>query len=296
MRAFLVFLLFIAAAIWIRQDVVCRILNLCGDDANQTSLTDIERTNALVFMVDDSVVLLRKGLYDQFAFNKFGVTPILNENNEEFLIKVFAYLNANPKTDLTIVGKYISTEDTSSGIYENLGLARAAAVRTWFTNKGLSESRIRFDSQVDDNALSNPLSFSAKINSRPDEYNSEVKPQYTFTNMTFSEITFATNSDEFFPNSAFEVYMDSVKTYLELPQNNKKGITIIGHTDNTGSPSHNLKLGKKRAKSAKKWIIENVDIPTSKIKTTSKGQKEPIADNKTETGKEKNRRVNIQIE
>jgi OOP family OmpA-OmpF porin len=296
MRAFLVFLLFIAAAIWVRQDVVCRILNLCGDNANQKSLTEVERTRDLTFTVDDTAVLLRKGLYDQFAFNKFEVAPILNENNEEFLIKIFAYLNANPKTDLTIVGKYLSTEDTSSGIYENLGLARAAAVRTWFTKKGLNENRIRFDSQVDDNALNNPLSFSASINQRPDEYNIEAKPQYTFTNMTFSEITFATNSDVFYPNSAFEVYMDSVKTYFDLPQNSKKRITIIGHTDNKGTPKYNLDLGRKRAKSAKKWSVENVEISADKIKTASKGQTEPIISNEDDAGREKNRRVNIKIE
>jgi len=299
MRAFLVFILLVGWIIFARYDFVCRILNHCGDEDinNKENVIDIERTKDLDFSADDSVLFSG---YDQFAFQEFKINPVLNESNTDYLTRVYAYLNSNPNSQMTIKGFYKPSErDTTAGIYENLGLARADAIRNWFTKKGMNANRIGLDSDEDASGdLSKPLSFSAIIPSRPDEYDIQVKPQYTFSNMTFSDITFEYNSDKFDPsgNNAFELYIDSMQVYLNLDENKNKSIVIIGHTDNKGKANYNLKLGERRSKEAKKYIVENFEIPAGRIYTDSKGQTEPIADNKEDAGREKNRRVNIQVQ
>ncbi|MBL4707009.1 MAG: OmpA family protein [Flavobacteriales bacterium] len=69
---------------------------------------------------------------------------------------------------------------------------------------------------------------------------------------------------------------------------------LTGHTDNKGSESLNTMFGLSRAKDVKKYLISK-GIPKSKIVISSKGMSTPIADNSTEKGQAKNRRVEIKI-
>jgi outer membrane protein OmpA-like peptidoglycan-associated protein len=71
-------------------------------------------------------------------------------------------------------------------------------------------------------------------------------------------------------------------------------ILAVGHTDNVGGRELNINLGQRRAEFAKNYLAEN-GIDAGKISTDSKGPDEPIADNATNEGKAKNRRVVITI-
>ena len=71
-------------------------------------------------------------------------------------------------------------------------------------------------------------------------------------------------------------------------------IVITGHTDNEGSRETNIKVGQGRADFAKNYLMDN-GIPENKIISTSVGPGQPIADNTTEEGKAKNRRVVVTI-
>lgn len=71
-------------------------------------------------------------------------------------------------------------------------------------------------------------------------------------------------------------------------------ITVTGFTDNTGSRPTNIKLGQGRADFTKQYLIQN-GIDSSKIQSFSKGPDLPIADNATEEGRAKNRRVEVTI-
>ncbi|WAC00903.1 OmpA family protein [Lacinutrix neustonica] len=76
--------------------------------------------------------------------------------------------------------------------------------------------------------------------------------------------------------------------------NDNAVIEIIGHTDDIGDWDSNVKLALSRANFAKEYFVEN-NILETKIKTTSKGPDQPIADNATEEGRSKNRRVVVTI-
>jgi outer membrane protein OmpA-like peptidoglycan-associated protein len=72
-------------------------------------------------------------------------------------------------------------------------------------------------------------------------------------------------------------------------------LDIVGHTSSEGSDSVNLKLSKERAASVMQYLVDK-GIDAARLKSQGKGEKEPIADNETDEGKEKNRRVEFNIE
>ncbi len=75
---------------------------------------------------------------------------------------------------------------------------------------------------------------------------------------------------------------------------NLEVIIAIGHTDSVGSAAYNQKLSLKRAEAVKAYIISK-GIEPNRVYTEGKGEKQPIADNKTKAGRSKNRRVEIEV-
>jgi outer membrane protein OmpA-like peptidoglycan-associated protein len=67
---------------------------------------------------------------------------------------------------------------------------------------------------------------------------------------------------------------------------------VEGHTDNVGNPKSNKTLSDERAKSVVAAIVSQ-GIDTKRLSAAGYGQDKPIADNKTEEGKAKNRRVEL---
>ena len=75
---------------------------------------------------------------------------------------------------------------------------------------------------------------------------------------------------------------------------NLEVIIAVGHTDNVGSDVYNQKLAVKRAESVKAYLVSK-GIEKNRIYTEGKGEKQPVADNKTTEGRAKNRRVEIEV-
>ncbi len=71
-------------------------------------------------------------------------------------------------------------------------------------------------------------------------------------------------------------------------------ITIEGHTDNVGEANANLMLSKKRSESVRNLLI-SYGIDASRINAGYFGEKQPIADNKTVEGRNKNRRIEFKF-
>lgn len=69
-------------------------------------------------------------------------------------------------------------------------------------------------------------------------------------------------------------------------------VRIVGHTDNTGSDAINNPLSVNRAQSARDYLIAR-GVAASRISIDGRGAREPIADNSTEAGRARNRRIDI---
>lgn len=70
---------------------------------------------------------------------------------------------------------------------------------------------------------------------------------------------------------------------------------VAGHTDNTGSDSLNYNLSKRRAENIAAYLMTERKIDPSRILTVGYGERAPVADNQTEAGRAKNRRVEILV-
>lgn len=69
-------------------------------------------------------------------------------------------------------------------------------------------------------------------------------------------------------------------------------VTIVGHTDSTGSEAVNEPLSVARANSVRDYLVTR-GVPASHVQTVGRGEREPVADNATEAGRARNRRVEI---
>ncbi len=71
-------------------------------------------------------------------------------------------------------------------------------------------------------------------------------------------------------------------------------VIAIGHTDSIGTDAYNQKLSERRATTVKEYMVSQ-GIAAAKITISGKGETQPVASNKTNEGRAKNRRVDIEF-
>jgi outer membrane protein OmpA-like peptidoglycan-associated protein len=103
-----------------------------------------------------------------------------------------------------------------------------------------------------------------------------------------SDVSFDTNRYEI--KSNLRPILDRFATTLN--QNPVTMVTIIGHTDSTGTDAINNPLSVNRAASTRDYLVAR-GVATNRIAIDGRGSREPIADNNTLDGRAKNRRVEI---
>ena len=75
---------------------------------------------------------------------------------------------------------------------------------------------------------------------------------------------------------------------------NLQVIIAVGHTDSVGSDAYNQRLSVRRAEAVKAYLVTK-GIERNRVYTEGKGEKQPVADNRTAEGRAKNRRVEIEV-
>jgi len=75
---------------------------------------------------------------------------------------------------------------------------------------------------------------------------------------------------------------------------NLEVIIAVGHTDSVGSDTYNQKLSIRRSEAVKSYLVSK-GVEKNRVYTEGKGEKQPVADNKTSEGRAKNRRVEIEV-
>jgi len=90
---------------------------------------------------------------------------------------------------------------------------------------------------------------------------------------------------------------EQIKAYREKAQaelSRADKIMITGHTDNVGASDYNMKLSQRRAEAVRAYLI-SIGVDPNKIVATGAGETKPIAENNTQEGRAKNRRVEIEV-
>ncbi len=100
-----------------------------------------------------------------------------------------------------------------------------------------------------------------------------------------------------FETGKAEITLASAKTLEQIAQllNRKPEwkLVVEGHTDNVGKAKANLELSKKRALAVKEWLVTRHRVAAARLATEGFGDSKPIADNRDDEGKAKNRRVEL---
>ena len=102
----------------------------------------------------------------------------------------------------------------------------------------------------------------------------------------YDNLTFKTGSATI-TQSSYK-FLDDIAEYMKT--NPAFSLSIVGHTDNVGETDYNQKLSEDRAEAVKSYLIKK-GVGEISITAEGKGESEPIADNNTTEGREKNRRV-----
>jgi len=127
------------------------------------------------------------------------------------------------------------------------------------------------------------------------QYPASVKPaepvqSEVVTLSDANDVLFAFNKSDL--TSAARSELDSLMAKLQNAD--VVSIKVVGHTDSVGSDAYNQALSERRASSVADYLLSQGLAP-NKLTSEGKGESEPIADNESEEGRAKNRRVELHI-
>ena len=113
----------------------------------------------------------------------------------------------------------------------------------------------------------------------------EPAKAYTFHHLEFDVAKATLKKDSY-------KELDQLVEFMQRKQT--VSIEISGYTDNVGNDDDNKKLSQSRADAVKNYLIQK-GIAANRMKTFGFGSLQPIADNSTEAGRQKNRRTELKI-
>ena len=154
--------------------------------------------------------------------------------------------------------------------------------------------------EVKEEQLKESENLSELIEEALKEQNMEGMVDVDFTSQY---VSLTLNGALLFDSGSADIKTDSLpildKIGVILKKYGKSIIEIEGHTDNvpihTSRFADNNELSSARALSVFKYLIETADLDPAMVKHSGRGEYVPIADNSTEVGRAKNRRVEIKI-
>ena len=270
--AFITFLLFLLL-LWYTYN---RYQNCCGSD-NSNNVVEQTKTLPVNKQKGETTEELTTNNDGSLLFN--WNSDIAHENEYWSTKKTNILSGTADGKILKILGPYFKEEG------KEMGIKRAKAAYAKLSDK-INAKKVEFGSKLVayyEGAKTKPFSGT--------DYSWLIRNDNITEVDNKALIYFPTNSTKKLSNINIINYLKDITNSLK--KNNKK-VYLSGHSDNRGSSIANKKLALGRANSIKNELV-NLGIDSSRITTVSFGEEKPIASNNTNIGRQKNRRVELEI-
>jgi OmpA-OmpF porin, OOP family len=232
-----------------------------------------------------------------FTFYESNPDPYLNESVRSAFEKLASHLRAHPDKELTLFGVYSPHESNSTG-FDNLGQARADAIRNILMDLGVPKNSIKVKGGLFDNAsFANRMMYGGvyfrfkNTNESPQEplIGEENRSKDLFRPVN---IYFDVNEYDLILTDELEAYLEDTKAFLQ--KNISAKIAIIGHADSKGNDSANMTLSENRARNVKKFMIRSGFDP-KRLVIEFHGDQTPLSSESASEDLKKNRRVELRL-
>ncbi len=214
----------------------------------------------------------------------------LNSKHYDIIDEIINYIRENPHYDI----KFTTSEGNN---FERNTKEREQAIKKVLTERGITSKKI-FTSF--DNTLSESICYinitgndanqdiTSNAETRKIDINEDL-PEALQSEIAVNDIIYEFNKD-----TTYEYYstLNAITSFLN--NNPEAKIKLIGYTDSLGTESYNLKLSKKRALFAKKYMVKMGGNP-KQIETEGLGESQQIAFGNTNEERKYNRRVEIHV-
>lgn len=225
---------------------------------------------------------------DGVSFKENSTEVIIPEKAKDYKYKINSYLIEHPNIEVQINSLYGASENFDS---PNLGVQRGEKIKNTLVEVGVPSERIVIKPIIkgidfDENGIyQNSVSFTfkplnqARIN---DLKNKLPEPKIMYPR---------------FSNSGILINQNLKNLVVEIKELAKRNpdlkVEIIGHTDNVGNSIDNYEMGLKYARQVHWYLAAKNAIKRANIKSTSRGEEEPIDTNNSERGRSANRRIEV---
>jgi len=231
-----------------------------------------------------------------FGFNKW----ILDTEDKETLLAVSKLLKKYDGVKAEIFGH---TDNVGSeAVNVRVAQLRSKSVKNFLIRNGIETDRLKVTAVGEDEPVAdNKTSEGRALNRRAEV---DLKEIGTLLSEDFKKELAKKLGKEadyivYFGFNKWILESEDEQTLLEVTKLLQKDANaraeIFGHTDSVGSEAVNIRVAKLRSLSARNFLIRN-GIAIERLKVTSIGEAEPIADNRTKEGRALNRRAEVMID
>lgn len=232
-----------------------------GDEALQTTVM-----NAMTSTFGDEANKCRADVDDDFAIDM----PAASQ-----LATILPIFKSVPNASMIIKGDEIVVNTADATLLEQLVSDLQAAAPAMTVQ---AEGPLDLQGEIDDSLAAADVAMT-NLGDNPD-------PRDVARALSIQVINFELDK-AVIPEINKELLDRAAKIITEVPD---MELVIIGHTDSQASNPYNMELSQERAESVKEYLVSQ-GVDASKLTTKGMGETDPIADNSTEQGRFRNRRI-----
>lgn len=176
-----------------------------------------------------------------------------------------------------------------SSVLVNLTKKRANSIKKYLLDKGVEAYRIYSVGCGGQNPIAPNNTAEGRAKNNRVELQKKVVDDGYDKPVVFENVKFSSVSDTLFSSS----YPALMKFGKEMSRNKSVKFKIIGHTSSFGSEDYNLNVSLSRAKAVKNYLVEQCHINPSRIEVEGRGDRFPVALDRSEQGRLLNNRIEI---